>query len=327
MSIILNTPAGELPVTGQFIGDTSELAEMATDMLTEVHNFTVALARLEHRCLNEEAITEESKGKMLAGAKEWVKSTAGKVAAFFQKLWAWIKEHAVAIFEKVFGPRADWMKRDENKKALSSVTEEQLKAAGKVEIGANLQKNLFGELAEGAQAAAAHLVKLAVSVIAPEKAGFIEKVTEAINKFTKSRSADKSDAAAAAEFYVGAEEEVELSKGLVFKMERVVETTIDNIRALKGIEMIVKGAATTAAGRATQGGDDSADSKAKIDALMHIGPKISAIVSTFSAINAKGNAQAMAVLVRAAAAARKGEKPAAEGRHESASLLAEFMPA
>jgi hypothetical protein len=320
------------------VGDACELAEMAEAMLTECHNLTVALARFEYAALTEEVEEGKTEGeakegrlaKIYAGGKEMVMKAAATVKKYFLMLVEWIKKTALSLIEKVFGPRADWLKR--NTAALEAVSDADLKAHGKVSIGENVEKNQFGAIGSEIVTLSKGLVDDADKVKASEKEGFYASVKNKIAAFTKSRDENKSSAAALEELFIGKPKEIDLSKTLVGVMIKVAHETAANVDRIKGCGDIAAAAAKHAEGLARINNDQlsAANNHARLDALKHVGPKISSLVSAGISVNSKGNGQAMSVLAKALAAAKKPEvkeeaKP--EAKQESADLLSAFMVA
>jgi hypothetical protein len=56
----------DLPASPDYLGEGFELADIQLDAMTEMHNLTIALARVEHKCL-----VESNQELMEAGIKEF----------------------------------------------------------------------------------------------------------------------------------------------------------------------------------------------------------------------------------------------------------------
>lgn len=303
-------PAGDA-LTEDFAGDPCELQEYVTDMLTECHNLVVALARFEHFTLTDGALTEESKlQNTAAAAKEGLEKMGQKVKEFFTKLIEWLKNAALYMYNRVIGPRAEWLKKHEA--ALNAATDEDLKKIN-VKLGEHVAAKRFTAMGSDLEKVVANLVQAASANASgvDETEGWRAKIDDLIAKYVGSRQGAGSLASIYKSAQVGPEKDFQLSKALVAHLIQVADDTQKNVEVLKALqtklgELVSVHVKTT----------DAASGKVEVDRRMYIGPKVSALVSAFTSANAVVNAQAMAALARAASAGRKAAKPEPEAKPE-----------
>jgi len=302
-------------LSSDFIGDPCELQEMATDLLAECHNVVVALARFEHHTLTEaETPEEEKKQSMVAAAKEGIGKMVERIKAFFAKLVNWVKNAVLHLYNRIVGPRVEWLKKHEAE--LNAATENNLKAI-KVKLGEHVAggKN-YGQMGKDLKKIVKNLIAAAkANATAAENDGWRGKIDEMIAQHIGSRKGAGSLASSYKDDQIGPEKEFELSRALVQRLRTVAEDTAKNsVETLKAVRADLEAMKNVTASVNVEG-------KGTVDRVLHVGPKISALIGAFVSANSVINAQAMTALARAAAAGRKTSVS------ESTDLLARFMPA
>ena len=314
---------GELQASPDFVGDVSELSELTAQSIGEMHNLTIALARVEHKCLveNDQSLLEGAVGEFFKKAAETIKAWWNKFIAFVGSLWTRLKD--------VFVKREDWLKR--NAAAISGVTDEQLKDV-KVKVGANVGSTDFSGVtakaiaeAKDAVGLASHLSKDAVS----DTRGFVEKAKEKMLSMLKGNDGKKSVAAAIHDSLIGESGEVQLSKAGVATFLKVAQDTFKAMDQMKGAKMVADAAIKEAEGMAKANGGEKEVVNARIAYLREIGPQVQALIAGFSSAISTANGQVMPVLVKVAGLGGKKEEKKEETKpevqKEDVGILAAFM--
>jgi hypothetical protein len=308
---------GELELSENFVGDAGEFGELTNDALSEMHNLTVALARLEHKSLvesNQELLDE--------GVKEFFAAAAAKIKAWWDTFIQWLGSMWTKLKDALV-KRADWLGR--NKGVISGVDAAKL-AGVKVKIGKNLLGSDFGGAARASIAEAQKLVAAAGSVTPQDGKSFKERAMEALKKPLKVRNDKASLAKNIHDSLIGEAEEVELTKAIVGQLLAVAENTFKAVDQMKGAKIVADAAVKTAEGMARVEGGDQAAVNAKISALRDVGTMVQATIAGYSSAIGAANSMAMPILVKVAGLAdKKDDKPAAEPQNASTSLLAAFM--
>jgi hypothetical protein len=308
---------GELELSENFVGDAGEFGELTNDALSEMHNLTVALARLEHKSLvesNQELLDE--------GVKEFFAAAAAKIKAWWDTFIQWLGSMWTKLKDALV-KRADWLGR--NKGVISGVDAAKL-ASVKVKIGKNLLGSDFGGAARASIAEAQKLVAAAGSVTPQDGKSFKERAMEALKKPLKVRNDKASLAKNIHDSLIGEAEEVELTKAIVGQLLAVAENTFKAVDQMKGAKIVADAAVKTAEGMARVEGGDQAAVNAKISALRDVGTMVQATIAGYSSAIGAANSMAMPILVKVAGLAdKKDDKPAAEPQNASTSLLAAFM--
>jgi hypothetical protein len=308
---------GELELSENFVGDAGEFGELTNDALSEMHNLTVALARLEHKSLvesNQELLDE--------GVKEFFAAAAAKIKAWWNTFIQWLGSMWTKLKDALV-KRADWLGR--NKGVISGVDAAKL-AGVKVKIGKNLLGSDFGGAARASIAEAQKLVAAAGSVTPQDGKSFKERAMEALKKPLKVRNDKASLAKNIHDSLIGEAEEVELTKAIVGQLLAVAENTFKAVDQMKGAKIVADAAVKTAEGMAHVEGGDQAAVNAKISALRDVGTMVQATIAGYSSAIGAANSMAMPILVKVAGLAdKKDDKPAAEPQNASTSLLAAFM--
>jgi hypothetical protein len=308
---------GELELSENFVGDAGEFGELTNDALSEMHNLTVALARLEHKSLvesNQELLDE--------GVKEFFAAAAAKIKAWWDTFIQWLGSMWTKLKDALV-KRADWLGR--NKGVISGVDAAKL-AGVKVKIGKNLLGSDFGGAARASIAEAQKLVAAAGSVTPQDGKSFKERAMEALKKPLKVRNDKASLAKNIHDSLIGEAEEVELTKAIVGQLLAVAENTFKAVDQMKGAKIVADAAVKTAEGMARVEGGDQAAVNAKISALRDVGTMVQATIAGYSSAIGAANGMAMPILVKVAGLAdKKDDKPAAEPQNASTSLLAAFM--
>lgn len=320
----------ELHASPEFIGEGFEFTELSVSAISEMHNLTIALARVEHKCLVEsndallEAGVKEFFAKIVETIKKWWNTFIGWLGSMWNKL------------KDVFVKREDWLKR--NSAAISGATDEQLKGmtanlgaeVGSVDYSAIAAKAI-GE-AKSVVGLATHLNKDAVA----DSRSFTEKAKEMLLSPLKSRDTKKSIAKNIYDSLVGESGEVTVTKGLVGTLVKTAFSTFKAIDQLKGAKMVADAAMKEAEGLVKVEGGDKEIVNARVSYLRSMGPEIQGLIAGFASAVSAANGQVMPILVKVAAAAGKTEKKADEAAapakdekkdsvNASTDILAAFM--
>jgi hypothetical protein len=316
----------EIVASPDYIGEAGELTAISVDALTEMHNLTIALARVEHKC-----IVESNDALLEVAVPEFLKKAGQAIADFFKRVVAWIGSMLTKL-KDVFVKREDWLKR--NIGAINGATAEQLTAVGKVKIG----KNMLGQDFAGIVSESAKMIEGFVNgahglKTAEEKKSFVESIkAKAGQVLAKSAKAVTTAEVHAAR--IGEDEEVDLDKS---KVSALIKVAQDTFRAAAGMGSLVKAAQTgqkfaeqMAAGQ--NASDDKEVSNARLGAISDAGHAMQTMISALSSIVGAANGKAMPILVKVASAAGKKAKEAAPAADEkkdsvnaSTDILAAFM--
>lgn len=307
--------SGELQASDLFVGDASEFAELTNVSISEMHNLTIALARVEHKCL-----VESNQELMEAGIKEFFAKAVETIKKWWNSFIAWLGSMWTKL-KDVFSKREDWLKR--NASAISGVSDDKLKGV-KVSIGANVATSDFAGLAskaiseaKDAVGLAQHLSKDAVA----DSRSFIEKSKEKMLGFLKTRDMKKSVAKNIHDDLIGESNEVELNKGLVSNLLKVANDTFKAADQMKGAKIVADAAIKEAEGLTRAQGGERDIVNARVSYLRSIGPEVQALITGFTSAVSAANSQAMPALVKVAGLAEK--KP--EAKQEGTNVLAAFM--
>ena len=309
----------QMVASPDFQGDGHELAEMSINALSEMHNLTIALARVEHKCL-----VESNQELMEAGIKEFFAKAVETIKKWWNSFIAWLGSMWTKL-KDVFSKREDWLKR--NASAISGVSDDKLKGV-KVSIGANIATSDFAGLAskaiseaKDAVGLAQHLSKDAVA----DSRSFIEKSKEKMLGFLKSRDMKKSVAKNIHDDLIGESSEVELNKGLVSKLLKVANDTFKAADQMKGAKIVADAAIKEAEGLTRAQGGERDIVNARVSYLRSIGPEVQALITGFTSAVSAANSQAMPALVKVAGLAGKAEEKKPEAKQEGTDVLAAFM--
>jgi hypothetical protein len=316
---------GELQASADYIGDVSELSELTTQSLGEMHNLTIALARVEHKCLveNDQTLMEGAVGEFFKKAADTIKAWWNKFVAWLGSLWTKLKD--------VFVKREDWLKR--NAAAISAVTDEQLKDV-KVKVGANVGSTDFAGVTAKAIAEAKDAVGLASHLskdAAADTRSFVEKAKQKMLSMLKGADGKKSVAKEIHDALIGESGEVQLTKSGVATFLKVAQDTFKAMDQMKGAKMVADAAVKEAEGMAKANGGEKEVVNARISYLREIGPQVQALISGFSSAISTANGQVMPVLVKVAGLGGKKEEKKDEKKDEkepvnaATDVLAAFM--
>lgn len=298
----------DLELSENYVGDASEFAELTNNALSEMHNFTVALARLEHKCLveNDQTLMEAGVKEFFAKAAETIKKWWNTFVQWLGSLWTKLKD--------AFVKRADWLGR--NKAVIAGVDDAKLKDV-KATLGKNLFETSFSGAAKAAVAACQATVNEAGNATAEGSKTFKQRAMDMIQKPLKHRSEKNSAAKNIHDSLIGEPEEVAVNKALVGKMLGVAEDTFKAVDQMKGAKAVADAAIKHAEGMARVEGGDQTAVNAKISALREVGHIVQGQLAGYSSAISTANGMVMPVLVRVAGLAGKKEeaedgKPAGE---------------
>ena len=310
----------DLPASPDYLGEGFELADIQLDAMTEMHNLTIALARVEHKCLVEG--TDESKTFHEGAIGEFFKRQAETIKTWWQKFVAWLGS-LVTRLKDAFVKREEWLNR--NKAVLNGLTDEQLKDI-KVSIGTEVAGADFIGALKGGISEAEKLINTATTMdgVQADKSK-TEQLKGAISSFFGGKATD-SVAAAINGKLVGDSKEVDLNKALVGKLVASAEKSYKAILILPSAKAVADAAVKSAAGLEgmTAANDGKEKAAARVAAMNAVAPKVQQMFAALASAIGAANGQAMSALVKAASkAGKKEEKPAA--KQEESSILAAFM--
>ena len=310
----------DLPASPDYLGEGFELADIQLDAMTEMHNLTIALARVEHKCLVEG--TDESKTFHEGAIGEFFKRQAENIKTWWQKFIAWLGS-LVTRLKDAFVKREEWLNR--NKAVLNGLTDEQLKDT-KVSIGTEVAGADFIGALKGGISEAEKLIAAAAAMdgVQADKSK-TEQLKGAISSFFGGKATD-SVAAAVNGKLVGDSKEVDLNKALVGKLVASAEKSYKAILILPSAKAVADAAVKSAAGLEgmTAAGDGKEKAAARVAAMNAVAPKVQQMFAALASAIGAANGQAMSALVKAASkAGKKEEKPAA--KQEESSILTAFM--
>ena len=310
----------DLPASPDYLGEGFELADIQLDAMTEMHNLTIALARVEHKCLVEG--TDESKTFHEGAIGEFFKRQAENIKTWWRKFVAWLGS-LVTRLKDAFVKREEWLNR--NKAVLNGLTDEQLKDI-KVSIGTEVAGADFIGALKGGISEAEKLINVATTMdgVQADKSK-TEQLKGAISSFFGGKATD-SVAAAINGKLVGDSKEVDLNKALVGKLVASAEKSYKAILILPSAKAVADAAVKSAAGLEgmTAADDGKEKAAARVAAMNAVAPKVQQMFAALASAIGAANGQAMSALVKAASkAGKKEEKPAA--KQEESSILAAFM--
>ena len=301
--------------TVEFNGDACEFAELTATALTEMHNLTVALARVEYKSL-----TESNTALLNEGVREYLVRAGATIKEWWNKFVAWLGSLYTRL-KDVFVKRGDWLAR--NKGNIDKATDAQL-AAIKGNVGEHVLGTDFAGSAKAAVDAANRLIGDAQTVATSDQAKtFRQRATDVLKNALKNRIANASLSQAIQGSLVGEAKEVSLDRGMVGKMISVAENTFKAVDQMKGAKMVAASAIKQAEGMTRVEGGDQAAINARIGALREVGPMVQATIAAYSSAIGTANGQVMPLLVRAAKAG--GGAAAAPAATNESSLLSSFM--
>lgn len=302
------------------VGDASELIEMAIDSQADVHNLTVALARLEHRCIVENAGAEV----LEEGVSEFFKRAKDTIVKYWKKFVAWLMSTYTRIRDAIFGPREEWLKKNEKELVkyghfndVEVKVGEKVKGAKMAPYAGSADKLQVGALCQG-------------YATSNQKREDLKKKLE--TTLLAGKSKDKSFAAALEEECIGAEHTVKIDGGLVKSMLAVAKETYSAAETFPHVRKIADQAIKLAEAVAAKSVDGAEGKPAKkiasrqVEALNTIGPVVQGYMAALISVNSRVNGAAMGVLVKALAAGRSAK---AEGKkapkNEGVSALDAFI--
>lgn len=309
----------ELQASDEFVGDAGELAELTIGSMTEMHNLTIAMARVEHKCLveNNQEMLEE-------GVKEFFSSAIETIKKYWQRFIAWLGSMWTKL-KDVFVKRQDWLKR--NASVITGVSDEQLKDV-KVKIGKEVANSDFsGSAAKSIGEAKAVIAEAQRVQGGADTRGIIEKAKAKLLSALAKRDAKKSTSKNIHDSLIGESEEVALTKSLVAKLVKVAEDTFRAVEQMKGAKIVADAAMKEAEGMARVEGGDKEAINARLAYLRSIGSEVQTVISSYASAIGTANGQVMPVLVRVAglAGGKKKDEAPAEAKQENSGLLVAFM--
>jgi hypothetical protein len=268
-------------------GEDSELLEAAADMLIELTNLTVEMARFEHASYVSEA-AGGAPGDGRAASAKFVAGAQEAIRGYWVKFAAWVQHAAQQLALKTLGPRQKWLQA--NAAELRAMKDF---GGAKVRLGSNATPAKIGGMFTAATAAALASVASATAATAAAP-GTMESHTAPVAKWAGA-GPGVSISFAAHDTYLGQIVEKEIDPSLVSEMLAVAQATFANLERLKGMRAVAQAVDSAAQG----GAGDDADQAARIRALSAIGPAIGAMIAAANSVNSKVNAMVMAGLVRA----------------------------
>jgi hypothetical protein len=308
----------ELVASDRYLGEEAEFTELSMTAMSEMHNLTLAMARVEHKCLveNDQSLMEGAVADFFKKAKETIIKWWNEFIAWLGSMYTKLKD--------VFIKREDWLKR--NKAQILSATAEQLKDA-KVSIGKKLFENEWASFPDQLIEEGRYIIAMASKLEAGDRS-FKDKATEAMMKPYKEYSRGKSVSKAMHDSLIGESEEKALDTSFVKTLVGVAEATYKAMDKMKGAKIVAEAALSAVKGNAMMS-EDKAVVNARLAALRDCGSEIQHSYAALSGILSTANSQAMAGLVKAASAAGKNKAASAAGKdpkkNESASLLDAYM--
>ena len=301
---------------GEFLGEAHEFGELVGTALTEMHNLTVAMARMEYQALTEsvsQAVLTEGVREYIARAGATLKKWWDAFVAWLGSLWTRLKD--------VFIKRADWLKR--NKSVIAGATAAQLNG-----IKGNLGDEVLGTDFSGAAAKAINEAKGVVDAAGQVDIGpkqpvpFRQRAMDMLRKPLKRWSEKKGISANVMESLIGESREVAVDAGMVSKLLKIAEDTFKAADQMRGAKDVANAAIKHAQGMARVTGGESTAVNAKIAALRECGPMVQSYIGAYASAIGTANGQVMPLLVKIAKAANKGN---GQSTNESTSLLDALM--
>ena len=324
---------------GSFTGEPSELMENAMEAMASVHNLSIAMARVEHKCIVEATSPEALTEAIGPAVKEYFSRIKNAIVTYWKKFVNWVKSAFESMRNRVFGPRKKWL--DEHKAEL-----EKANSFGDAEysFGKNISNGKIGSAMGDAQSHADAALKEATAWAGGE--GKPEDLKHKVmGLFTDGKAgAEVSVSKALEEVFIGEEASVKIDRSGVSKMIGVAEAAFKAGAELPQAQRIAAAYITLAdaqerVGQSSVDKNDEAAKKAaarRLEGLQVIGPVVQSAIGAYVSVIGKVNQQAMGYLVKAASAARSGaiDKEGAAKPHipvggaaknEGGSLLAAFM--
>ena len=305
-----------MEASADYVGDASELVAIQIEALSELHNLSMAMARVEHKCLmeNDNTLMESAIGDFFTAARKRITEWWTSFIKWAGSLWTRLKE--------VFVKRQEWL--NNHKSEITAVTNEQLKDV-KVKIGNEVLKGQAATLPTEVIEEGAQFVKSAIAINSADTRTFAQKIKDSVSSRYKSYKDGKSLAAAIAELYVGKESEIQLDKTVVGNALKAAEGTFAAIDKMKGAKVIADAAIAAAKGEQLMAGGDKGLVNARLKGLTIAGTEVQQYFSAASSALATANSQAMSVLVKAASKYKAPEAEKEKPKNESAGILDAFM--
>ena len=310
----------------QYTGDASELIGIVTDLLTETHNLTIALARFEHKCLTESG---DSTYLMEAGVKEFLAGVIASIRKGFSTFIGWIRA-AITKLKLSFSKRESWLKS--NKAAILAKTNAALQGLT-VTVGDVVAKGDYDYSTVISHTTDVCLELVDTAVKAPIGWSKLNLIKQTEMLFTRAMGKTPIPAKA----MVGSsEKELALNAPIVAKAVTKAEQTFEAVSQLDGGKKVADQAVAEAerAAGTTAGGDSKLVSE-RLNLILAITPKIVTIFHELGTALNTANGQFMSICVKAASA--KSDKPSADAENKdsgsdqsevqnnSGNLLAAFM--
>ena len=286
----------ELVASDRYLGEEAEFTELSMTAMSEMHNLTLAMARVEHKCLveNDQSLMEGAVADFFKKAKETIIKWWNEFIAWLGSMYTKLKD--------VFIKREDWLKR--NKAQILSATAEQLKDA-KVSIGKKLFENEWAGVPDKLIEEGRYIIKLASGVEAGDRT-FKDQATDALMKPYNAYKRGQSIAKSMHDSLIGESEERDLDPSFVKTLIGVADATYKAMDKMKGAKVVAEAAVGTVKGN-TMMSEDKAVVNARLAALRDCGGEIQRAYSALNSILSTANSQAMAGLVKAASAASKNK--------------------
>jgi hypothetical protein len=312
------TPGKTSAGVGDFVGEPQELIENTMESMVAVGNLNIAMARLEHHCIVESASPET----LNEGIKEFFSGIKDTIVKYWKKFVNWISAAFESIRSKIFGPRTEWLKKNEAELVkLTSFGDAKYSFGSKVMAYSGTVCQSFTDKAQ-------HALNLVDSVGDKVDREELKKKVEEL--YGRGDGKDSSLTKSLQDDIIGDEKEVAIDAAGVKAMIKVAHAAfkdMENLPQTKKIaDSFVKKAEGYTAMWANSKGDDDKDGKKSInrrlEAISTIGPVVQSSISAVISAVSKVNAQSMGYLVHALGA---GRSHALSGKKESAGILAAYM--
>jgi hypothetical protein len=314
--------AGKSVGIGDFVGEPQELIENTMESMVTIGNLNIAMARLEHHCIVESASPET----LNEGIKEFFGRVKDTIVKYWKKFVNWISAAFESIRSKVFGPRTEWLKKNEAELVkLTSFGDAKYSFGSKVMAYSGTK---FKEFAEKAQKA------LTLSNDVGDKVDREELKKKVEELYGRSGDKDGSLTKSLQDDIIGDEKEVAIDAAGVKAMIKVAHAAFKDMEDLPHAKQIADSFVKKAEGYTTvwansKGRGDSQEDKdgkeslnRKLEALTTIGPVVQSSISAVISAVSKVNAQSMGYLV---SALRAGKSHAISSKDEAAGILAAYM--
>ena len=317
--------SGNVSGIGSFVGEPHELIETAMESTASVYNLNLALARVEHRCIVENAGMDV----LNEGVREFFTRMKETIEKYWRKFVNWIQETFERIRSAVFGPRRKWL--DDNEDELSK-----LSAFGDAEyklgrqVGTSSSPDYIKTVISGSSDKALAAIDTWAASVALKSDDLRKQIEVIFNG--KQLQQGKTLAKAIDDEFVGEEETRKINAAGVRSMISEAKNTFlagEQLPQLQKISaaMISKAEATEKLGASSLAKNDEASQKKSarvLEGISTAGPVIQSAISSYVSTISKVNAQSMGYLVRALAAGR-AEKGNAKSVNASTSLLSAYM--